>query len=171
MATNKVIAKRYSIPKKPPNGFTLVELLIVVVIIGVLAAVLYPNYTSSSRKAKRSDAFRGIQTVSNRLEKFMTYCNSYTTNFGGAISEGATGTRCSGLGLGNLDGTFFNSESTQYSLNISCPEDDCMRYIVTATAQRSQLDDTECRVFSYTSTGAKEAEDADGGDSTDACWK
>ncbi|MFZ1829005.1 MAG: prepilin-type N-terminal cleavage/methylation domain-containing protein, partial [Candidatus Competibacteraceae bacterium] len=39
-----------------PRGFTLVELLIVVAIIGILAAIVYPSYQDSVRKSRRADA-------------------------------------------------------------------------------------------------------------------
>jgi type IV pilus assembly protein PilE len=59
------------------GGFTLVELMITVVILGILAAVAYPSYQGYVKQARRADAQSAIMQTANRLEKFFTYCNSY----------------------------------------------------------------------------------------------
>jgi prepilin-type N-terminal cleavage/methylation domain-containing protein len=58
--------------KKNLNGFTLIELMLVVVIIGVLAAVAYPSYVEQVRKGRRSEcksAILHIRLILRRLEE------------------------------------------------------------------------------------------------------
>lgn len=156
------------------RGVTLIELLIVVVIIALFAAMLYPNYTSSVRQAKRSDAIKSVQQVAHRLEKFMSYCNAYTNKFDGTLSEDADGNRCTGLGLNDASATNMNSELGLYQLAISTTDcvsgSQCMGYTIRATAQSGQTKDTHCRTFIYSSRGVKTSLDAGGGDSTGDCW-
>ena len=52
------------------KGFTLVEILIVVVILGILAAIVVPQFTEASNDAKESALASDLQTVRSQLELF-----------------------------------------------------------------------------------------------------
>ncbi|HEX7011087.1 MAG TPA: prepilin-type N-terminal cleavage/methylation domain-containing protein, partial [Phycisphaeraceae bacterium] len=50
------------------KGFTLVEILIVVVILGILAAIVIPQFTNASESAKASSLVSQLQTIRSQLE-------------------------------------------------------------------------------------------------------
>ena len=75
-------------------GFTLIEIMITVVIIGILAAIAYPSYTKYMRQTKRSDAQIALTEIAARQEKFFAQCATYASN---AQLVGGNIPACSGL--------------------------------------------------------------------------
>ncbi len=61
-------------------GFTLMEVMIVVFIIGILAAVAYPNYTEHVQRARRAEGKAALLKTQGALERYFTVNNTYTTN-------------------------------------------------------------------------------------------
>jgi len=57
------------------KGFTLVEILIVVVILGILAAIVIPQFTSASETAKASSLVTQLQTIRSQLELYQVQHN------------------------------------------------------------------------------------------------
>ncbi len=74
-------------------GFTLVEILIVVVILGILAAIVIPQFSSASESAKASSLISQLQTVRSQLELFQVqHGGNYPTAMvaGGSASDAPT---------------------------------------------------------------------------------
>ena len=61
--------------KRIEKGFTLVEILIVVVILGILAAIVIPQFTSASETAKASSLMSQLQTIRSQLELYQVQHN------------------------------------------------------------------------------------------------
>jgi type IV pilus assembly protein PilE len=58
-------------------GFTLIEIMITVMIVGILAAVALPTYQDQVAKSRRADAQQVLQQASLFMERFFTEHNSY----------------------------------------------------------------------------------------------
>ena len=59
------------------GGFTLVELMITVAIVGILAAIAYPSYTSYVIRANRADAQQAMMQVQQNIERFYVANSTY----------------------------------------------------------------------------------------------
>ncbi|GHD48516.1 type IV pilin protein [Marinobacter persicus] len=70
------------------SGFTLIELMIVVAIIGIIAAIAYPSYTNHVEKTRRSDAQGALMGLASAMERHYATNNSY---LGAASGGGDTG--------------------------------------------------------------------------------
>lgn len=69
-------------PVQHSRGFTLIELMIVVAVVGILAAIAYPSYIDSIRKSRRADAKSALLDATQRQERFFTENNQYTATIG-----------------------------------------------------------------------------------------
>lgn len=58
-------------------GFTLVELMIVVAVVGILAAIAYPSYIDSVRKGNRAEGRAAVTGLLQQQERFFTQNNTY----------------------------------------------------------------------------------------------
>jgi type IV pilus assembly protein PilE len=151
-------------PRRDSRGFTLLELMVVVVIATILVSVAIPTYMSQVRQSRRVEAKTAILDLAGRQERyFSTNASSYTNvaaNLGYA-----------GFGAG------FPVGSGYYYLTVCSPA--CApsaiaapSYTITAlpVAGQTQVKDTQCASFSVDSTGAQWAYTSAGVLNTQYCW-
>jgi type IV pilus assembly protein PilE len=124
---------------KTQNGFSLVELMIVVAVIGVLMSIAFPNYTDYVMRGKIPDATSALSTKRVQMEQFFqdnrTYlaappCNADTTtsqnfNFSCSVAGTATNFTLQAAGKSSMSGfTYTLDESGNKSSVIAAPAPD-----------------------------------------------
>ncbi|MGR9072883.1 MAG: type IV pilin protein [Gammaproteobacteria bacterium] len=132
-------------------GFTLIELMIVIIVLSILTAIAVPAYKDYVRKARRSDAKAGISQAQLAEEKWRANNPSYSA----VLAD---------LGLPT------DSPDGYYTLSISSA--DATTYTIQAVPKSPgpQEDDYDCDLFEIDQNGVQYAEDDGGGDTTTDCW-
>jgi len=143
--------------RRSEKGVTLIELMTVVVVLGILAAVAIPTYRRYLLRAQRTDATTALLRLQSAEEKHFLQYSAYATDL--------TGDAPTGLGLGSV-----NSERGYYALSV---ETTATGYTATAAtiSGAGQSDDTQCASFKITEIGKKSATDRGGTDRTSECWR
>jgi type IV pilus assembly protein PilE len=142
------------------RGVTLIELVIVMIIVGILAAIAIPSYRNYVLRSQRSDAKDAVLALATQQEKHYLQCNTYATAIAGA-------TDCAAGELQGADA----SKNGWYTLSIPGGNATTFSVQATAIAGESQYQDKACRSFTVTQAGVRSALSAANADNTAECWR
>jgi len=138
--------KEKTISDGQQRGFTLIEVMIVVVIIGVLASIALPAYTDYVDRSRRTDAKTSILNLAQQFER----CYTRQSNYEDASCPAAA------IGAPSNEGFYsitIVSTSTTYTIEAE------------PTGVQAR-DSTKCSKFTYTQTGSRTAD----GTAGNSCW-
>lgn len=137
------------------RGVTLLELLVVLLVVGVIAALALPAYRQYLVRVNRGEATVGLYAIAAAEERFFTRHGRYTND----LSGGAP------LGLGLT----LAATSPRYRFSVALA-DDGQTFIASATPTREggQSSDGECLVFSMDHRGRRAVS---GSRDTAFCWR
>lgn len=85
---------------KHKKGFTLIELMVVITIVGILAAVGFPAYNNYQKRARRSDAQQLMLDTANKEEQYLLNTRKYTNDFS-VLVVSKDGWNCAGTTCSN----------------------------------------------------------------------
>ena len=146
LSRNNSVAMRRS-----AQGFTLIELMIVVAVVGILFTFALPAYQNSVVKSKRAEAKAALLDVANRQERLILDRSTYTENM---------------QDLGFQTDPIITDDGN-YSVDTDPCSGGLIRscYIITATARSGQLKDSLCQTLTLNYKGEKGSTP-----STTECW-
>ena len=129
------------------QGFTLIELVITIAIIGIIASLAYPSYQNSVMKSRRTDATSALLKLQMDQEKHRANNPTYATS--------VTGGGATGLG--------WDSDISENGYYTVTTENTLDGFAATATAVtgKSQANDTDCLTITI---------DQDGATGNPVCW-
>jgi type IV pilus assembly protein PilE len=142
-------------------GFSLIELMVVVVIIAILASIAVPAYNNSVRKSRRTEAKTAIMDLAAREERYFATQNMYTSN----ASSLAYGSGTWPISTGNY---YVISSVVSSAPTATTPGTYVLQ--VTPAAGSPQLNDKSCQTFQVDQTGTQSSLDINSNVSTSTCW-
>lgn len=128
------------------QGFTLIEIMIVVAIVAILAAVAYPSYTEHVRRSKRAECTGVMTMAANMLERNYSRVNTYV----GTLNRPTVCPADAGAATYNIE--YSNVAATTFT--------------ITATPTGAQTGD-RCGNLTLTHTGAKGSTNL----TVNECWR
>ncbi|MBN9287756.1 MAG: hypothetical protein BGO43_10405 [Gammaproteobacteria bacterium 39-13] len=131
--------------KRYIKGFNLIELIIVVTIIGILAAIAFPAYQEHLIRSRRADGQTALMNMAALMEHYYTENNTYI---------GANPTT---LGITNA------SQQGYYTVSVSASTATTYTLTATPVAGGPQANDSTCGALTITNTNAK-------GPNPTTCW-
>lgn len=154
---------RCDVTKYKTRGFTLIEVMAAVVIVGILATIAYPSYQHAVRKTRRAEGRAALMQIMQQEERYYSHATTYVAFTSGSIEPEEKKLK------------WFSGENvavSSYEIMATACDNDTIQNCVLLTAKpgtgkvNANYTDPDCGNLMIASTGEKKAS----GNATD-CWR
>lgn len=153
-------------PPRRLAGFTLIEVMIVVAIVAILAAIAYPSYLDSVRKSKRADARAQLMEVSQYMQRFYSQNDRYdqANDAGGTATTlpAALTTVPKGAAIGKQDYTIGFQSNTLTARGFT---------LEAVPRAGGPMASDKCGTLRINNVGRRTVNGASGGMTAETCWR
>ncbi len=150
---------RPALPRPRAAGFTLVEVVIVIAIIGILSAIAYPSYVNSIMRSNRASARACVVNFATHMERFYTTNMRYDKTTPAAVA----------IVLPQLECATANDTGKHYTYQFATGQPTQNTYTLEAVPKGVQATrDTACATLTLTHTGVRGKTGSAG--TVDECW-
>jgi len=125
-------------PRGRQQGVTLVELMIVILVLGILTTIAYPNYRDYAARAQRNEAKAALLQIATNQERFYLNNNTYTTDL---------------TQLGFATSPWF-TDTGSYRIRV-LPGANAAGYTAEADYQLGGNEESLCNIYTINQTGTK----------------
>ena len=129
------------------RGINLIELMVVVVVVGILASIAYPNYQEFTARAKRNEARAALLRIATNQERFYINNNTFTDDL-------------TSLGFANTPTAVTETGYYRVEVTSATPSD----FTATATYLHEGNEATKCLTFTIDGSGVQSSSPEDD------CW-
>ena len=156
--------------RRPGAGFTLIEVMIVMLILGIIASIAIPSYRSYVLRANRTEARSALLALAAAQEKYYLQCNIYV-----ATLDDSAANVCPATGVTaslNFAGT---TERGLYTITVTAADANGWTATAVPVSTAAQSKDSKCQFYSLTSLGVRQAGPNSNGSgittaTTAECW-
>ena len=125
------------------RGFTLIELMIAVLIVGILAAIAFPSFTAQLNKSRRSEGITALLELQQTQSRLRANCRFYAQVLNNENNDGTNDSLCDTITTSAIE-IATTTPQGYYTLSIEPGSASGNTYTARAAAAGSQVGDTDC---------------------------
>lgn len=143
------------------SGFTLIELMVVVAVLGIIVAIGYPAYTDQVRKSRRAEGMGELLELADKMERHYSDQSTYDQTFGGLDMTAAA----------LLGSSITTTTNGYYNLAVVGTTSNVAFTLSAAPTTKGGQNKDKCGTFVVNSQGTKSLTGAASGYTNEDCWR
>ncbi len=152
--------------RRNQHGFTMIELMITLLILGIVASLAVPAYRNYVLRANRTEARSALLALAAAEEKYYLQCNTYVSTL-----DSTKDNTCAATGVAASLNFPSTSERGYYTITVTAANANTWTATAVPVSSQPQSKDSKCQYFYIDSSGQKKGGTSSGSATTQSeCW-